>query len=81
MLSVQAQDKMKKYIDNHNWFRSNYQILQEKYNERYVAVKNSNDIDSDNDYIKLIERLKTNSIFDESVYVDIVSKKNVVIMH
>ena len=81
MLSEKAQEQMKKYIDNHNWFRDNYKRLQERYNGKYVAVKDKNYFDSDTDFIKLIERLRTNSNFEKSIYIDIVSNNNLVIMH
>ena len=73
--------KMQKYLENYDWFRTNYEKLKAEYDGKYVAIKNKNYFDSDEDYIKLITRLKSTSDFDESIYTDFVSKKDLFIIH
>ena len=51
-------ENAKKQMENKKWLDNNYEILKEKYNNKYVAVENKEIIDSDEVLHCLIERLK-----------------------
>ena len=63
--------KFEKIIENFEWFYENYEDLKQNFSNRYVAVKDKRQIDSDKLEV-LLKRLNLSN-YDESIAIEYVN--------
>ena len=61
---------LKSFRKNTEWYDNNYLDLK-KYDGQFIAIYREGVIDSDNDYMSLIRRIKR--LYDKSLYVTLVN--------
>ena len=64
--------KFEKIRENFEWFYENYEDLKQNFSNRYVAVKDRRQIDSDKKLEVLLKRLNL-SDYDESIAIEYVN--------
>ena len=63
--------KFEKIRENFEWFYENYKDLKRNFSNRYVAIKDRRQIDSDKKLEVLLKRLKLSN-YDESIAIEYV---------
>ena len=63
--------KLKKLVDNFEWFSLQYDHLKKDFNRRYVAIQEKQVVDSDTNIERLIKRLKIHN-YDNSIAIEYV---------
>lgn len=51
-------ETLKQYKKDSQWFRTRYTQFKTKYKDKYIAIHKGRVVDNDEDYRKLIKRLK-----------------------
>ena len=64
--------KFEKIRENFEWFYENYEDLKQNFSNRYVAVKDKRQIDSDKKLEVLLKRLNLSN-YDESIAIEYVN--------
>ena len=64
--------KFEKIRENFEWFYENYEDLKQNFSNRYVAVKDRRQIDSDKKLEVLLKRLNLSN-YDESIAIEYVN--------
>ena len=62
-------DKLERLADNFKWIREQHGNLKEKYDNKYVAIKDRKILDRDTSLDRLIKRLNINN-YDESIAIE-----------
>jgi ribosome biogenesis SPOUT family RNA methylase Rps3 len=66
-------DKLERLEDNFKWIYEEYDSLKEKWDNRYVAIKNKKVLDVDTDFEKLVKRLNIRN-YEESIAIEYIYK-------
>ncbi|HKR72992.1 MAG TPA: hypothetical protein VJR94_02655 [Candidatus Nitrosocosmicus sp.] len=64
--------KFERIRENFEWFYENYEDLKQNFSNRYVAVKDKRQIDSDKKLEVLLKRLNLSN-YDESIAIEYVN--------
>lgn len=62
-------DKLERLADNFKWIHKQHGDLKEKYDNKYVAIKNRKILDDDRNLERLIKRLNIRN-YDESIAIE-----------
>jgi hypothetical protein len=62
-------DKLKRLADNFKWIHTKQGDLKEKYDNKYVAIKDKKILDKDANLDRLVKRLNLKN-YDESIAID-----------
>ena len=62
-------DKLEKLADNFKWINKQHRDFKEKYDNKYVAIKNRKILDKDANLDRLIKRLGIRN-YDESIAIE-----------
>lgn len=62
-------DKLERLADNFEWIHKQYDNLNEKYDNQYIAIKDQRIVDKDIDHDRLVRRLKITN-YDESIAIE-----------
>ena len=55
-------DKLRELKDNYKWIYSNYEVFKKNYKNQFIAIRDEEHLDSDNDLERLLQRLKQNNL-------------------
>ena len=61
---------------NLKWFSNNHENLIDEYQDKFVAIDDERIIDSDKDINELLERLKKNNRYTDSMLITFVQNRN-----
>jgi hypothetical protein len=64
-------DKLERLADNFKWIHKQHDDLKEKYDNKYVAIKNRKILDKDTNLDSLIKRLNIRN-YDESIAIEFI---------
>lgn len=62
-------DKLERLADNFKWIHKQHSDLKERYDNKYVAIKNREIVDKDTNLDRLIKRLDIRN-YDESIAIE-----------
>ena len=62
-------DRLERWADNFKWVREQHGNLKEKYDNKYVAIKDRKILDRDTNLDRLIKRLNISN-YDESIAIE-----------
>ncbi len=62
-------DKLERLADNFKWIHKQHSDLNERYDNKYVAIKNREIVDKDTNLDRLIKRLDIRN-YDESIAIE-----------
>jgi hypothetical protein len=71
-MSFSDLELLKSFKKNTEWFDNNCQSLQ-KYDGQFIVIYEENVVDSDNDYRRLVSRIK--KLYDKSVFIALVTSR------
>lgn len=74
MADMQLVQMLKAGQEDLEWFDANLNLLITKFNEKFVAFRNKQVLESDQDLNRLMEKLKESDVDTSNVFVKFVSK-------
>ena len=74
MTDTQLIQMLKSGQEDLEWFDANLNLLITKFNEKFIAFRNKQVIESDQDLNRLMEKLKESDVDTSNIFVKFVSK-------
>lgn len=71
----QELETIKRIEEDNKWLQSNYEKIQEEFENEYVAIKDKNIVDRDKNFNALLRKLKKKDIDPAFILVEFIPKK------